>query len=88
MYSKLFKIFGVVSDMAFNVLEWKTKKLVSLILVLLVFYMAFVHKKIHHVTFEGTIKNVKPETVWEFVADFSNMKILNPSMYVVFFIFN
>jgi hypothetical protein len=33
-------------------------------------------------TFEYTevLKNVKPEAVWEYVADFSKMKALNPSI--------
>lgn len=29
---------------------------------------------------DAIIKNTKPEAVWEYVSDFSKMKLLNPTM--------
>jgi len=50
------------------------------ILGILLFYTLFVYKKKHQVMFEGIINNTDPKLVWEFVASFSNMKKLNPTM--------
>jgi len=66
--------------MSVNPLKWKSRNVVYSVLGLLGFYILFLHKKVHHVTFEAIIKSSKPETIWEFVADFSNMKKLNPTI--------
>ena len=61
-------------------MKWKTKTLAYTFLSVLMIYLLFIHKRSHIVSFEIIIKNSKPEHVWEFVADFSNMKKLNPTM--------
>lgn len=68
--------------MGINPMRWKTRNVLYTSLTLLIFYIFFVYKKKHHILFEGIIKNSNPIHIWEFVADFSNMKKLNPTMYV------
>ena len=68
--------------MAINPMKWKTRNILYTSLTLLVFYVLFVYKKKHHILFEEIIKDSNPIHVWEYVADFSNMKTLNPTMYV------
>lgn len=60
-------------------MKWKVKRLVSVILVgiLLYFWLRpreFTYKE------EIRIVNTQPSEVWEYVADFSNMINLNPTM--------
>ncbi len=57
----------------------KKQRMIIAILIILILYCCLilpynVHKQ------EQIIKNVKPEHVWEFVADFSKMKTLNPTI--------
>lgn len=66
--------------MYLNPVKWKTKTLAYVILGTISLYKFFIYKRTHHLTFEAVIKNSKPQQVWEFVADFSNMKKLNPSL--------
>lgn len=66
--------------MRVNPMTWKFRNLTYIFLAILIFYVFFVYKKVHHVKVDAIIKNTKPESVWEFVADFSNMKKLNPTM--------
>ncbi|XP_015589427.1 uncharacterized protein LOC107265016 [Cephus cinctus] len=69
-----------VLDMGLNPMKWKTRTLAYVSLGLFVFYLVAIYRKEHHVSFEMTIKNTQAEDVWEFVADFSNMKKLNPTI--------
>lgn len=66
--------------MGFNPMKWKTRTIVQGILGALFLYILFVYKKKHQVMFEAIVNNSNPKHVWEFVADFSNMKKLNPTM--------
>lgn len=62
-----------------NVLRWKVRKLaVVLLAVILVYFLL----KCRQYTINGAIKikNSPPNEVWEYVADFSNMMELNPTM--------
>ena len=61
-------------------LKWKIKKLVWVSFVAIVLYLIFISKMKNNMRFQAVIKNSKPENVWEFVADFSNMVKLNPTM--------
>lgn len=71
----------IFSDMgALNPLKWKMRTFAYVSVAILAFYVFFIFKKKHHVSFDGVVKNAKPETVWEFVADFNNMMKLNPTM--------
>lgn len=56
----------------------KASILISILVVLYVILSSGYHKY----EIDGIIKNSKPEDVWGFVADFSKMKLLNPTMYV------
>lgn len=58
---------------------WKTKRNVGFILALIALFIVirikyYEHKEVLH------LPKVHPNEVWEFVADFSNMKLLNPTM--------
>jgi len=66
--------------MSLNPLRWKTRTIVHGVLGALLLYTLFVYKKKYQVTFGGTINNSDPEVVWEFMADFSNVKKLNPTI--------
>lgn len=65
--------------MGLNPLTWKFRTLIY-ILAIVFFYIFFIFKKVHHVVVEVTIENARPVDVWEYVADFSNVKKLNPTM--------
>lgn len=69
-------------EMGINPMKWKTRSLLYTSLTLIIFYILFVYKKKHYVQVEGIIKNADPVHVWEFITDFSNIKKLNPTMYV------
>ncbi|XP_012231831.1 uncharacterized protein [Linepithema humile] len=66
--------------MSFNPMKWKTRTIMHSIIGVILFYVLFVYKKQHQVMFEATINNSNPKHIWEFVADFSNMKKLNPTI--------
>lgn len=66
--------------MGVNPLTWKFRSLAYVALGIFSIYVVFFYKKNHQVVFEFEIKNSMPEIVWEFVADFSNMMKLNPTM--------
>ncbi|XP_078033274.1 uncharacterized protein LOC144468029 [Augochlora pura] len=66
--------------MGLNPMRWKTKNVLYSALMLFIFYILFIYKKKSQVIFEGTIQNSNPIHVWEYVADFSNMKKLNPTI--------
>ncbi|XP_018394580.1 PREDICTED: uncharacterized protein LOC108773318 [Cyphomyrmex costatus] len=66
--------------MSFNPMKWKTRSILHSILGALLLYILFVYKKKHQVVFEGIINKSDPRLVWEFMADFSNMKKLNPTI--------
>lgn len=68
--------------MGINPMKWKTRNVLYSILAFFIFYVLFVYKQKHQVMFEDTIHDSNPMHVWEFVADFSNMKKLNPTMCV------
>lgn len=66
--------------MGVNPLKWKFRTLMYVTLGLFAIYIFVIYKKNHTVVFEFDVKNVEPEVIWEFVADFSNMLKLNPTM--------
>lgn len=71
--------------MGFNPMKWKTRNVLYTSLTFFILYVFFIYKKKHQVMFEAIIRDSNPIYVWEFVADFSNMKKLNPTMYVKYF---
>ncbi|XP_076659396.1 uncharacterized protein LOC143362819 [Halictus rubicundus] len=66
--------------MGLNPMRWKIRNVFYLVLTLFIFYIFFIYKKKYRVNFEGTIQKSNPIHVWEYVADFSNMKKLNPTI--------
>lgn len=58
---------------------WCKKKVLFWCVVGVFLWLIFRPKK-YTVKFEAIISNSKPIDVWEYVADFSNMKKLNPTM--------
>ncbi|KAK2575048.1 hypothetical protein KPH14_008789 [Odynerus spinipes] len=65
-------------EMSINPMKWKTKNIVAAIFIICIFYLLFIHKESYRTEIEGVIQDTNPIKVWEFVADFSNMKLLNP----------
>lgn len=59
--------------------HWNRRRCSILACSLLVIYFIF---SASNNTYESdvTIKNTKPEIVWEYVADFRKMQLLNPTM--------
>lgn len=59
--------------------HWKFARLFGIIGVSIVLYLCL---RIKTYTYRASIllPNVHPNEVWEFVADFGNMKYLNPTM--------
>uniref|UniRef100_A0A1I8MYK3 Uncharacterized protein n=1 Tax=Musca domestica TaxID=7370 RepID=A0A1I8MYK3_MUSDO len=49
------------------------------VVILLAIYLVF-SSGYHDYKSDGIIKNTKPEEVWNYVADFSKMRLLNPSI--------
>ncbi|XP_012283766.1 uncharacterized protein LOC105701530 [Orussus abietinus] len=66
--------------MGINPMKWKTRTVAYTALGILLLYVLFIHTRTYEVTVTGTLKNSNPEHVWEYVADFSNMKTLNPTI--------
>lgn len=46
----------------------------------IIFVYLFLFSRYQTFEYQEVIKNTKPETVWEYVADFSKMKLLNPTI--------
>lgn len=46
----------------------------------IIFIYIFLFSRYQSYEYQEVIKNVKPSVVWEFVADFSKMKQLNPTI--------
>ncbi|XP_046409684.1 uncharacterized protein LOC124296786 [Neodiprion virginianus] len=63
-----------------NPMKWKIRTFASIVATLFVIYVFLIFKKTHYASFDAIIKDTKPDVVWEFVADFSNMKKLNPTI--------
>lgn len=66
--------------MGLNPMKWKTRTVLYITGLILTFYVLFIYKKQHQVMFEATIHDTDPMHVWEFMADFSNMRKLNPTI--------
>lgn len=60
-------------------IQWKSRKTVCLLSSLLVLYLV-IRVKDYKYGASVIIPKVTPIVIWEFVADFSNMKYLNPTM--------
>lgn len=58
--------------------QTKRKYIIGICAVIFVYIFLFTRYQTYEV--QEVIKNVKPEKVWEYVADFSKMKTLNPTI--------
>lgn len=59
--------------------RWNIKRLSIVCIGILALYVIFSASN-NKYEVDAIIKHTKPEKVWEFVADFSKMKLLNPTM--------
>lgn len=59
--------------------HWNKRRLGIFSITILASYLLFTASN-NRFESDVTIKNVKPEDVWEYVADFSKMRQLNPTM--------
>uniref|UniRef100_A0A1A9VYK3 Uncharacterized protein n=1 Tax=Glossina austeni TaxID=7395 RepID=A0A1A9VYK3_GLOAU len=59
--------------------RWNIRNIAILIACSLIIYMICARGR-HSYEIDGIIKNTKPEDVWNYVADFSKMKLLNPTI--------
>lgn len=62
-----------------QVTRWNTRRIALVACGIIVIYWIFSASRQSY-TAETTIKNVNPELVWEYVADFQKMQTLNPTM--------
>lgn len=62
-----------------NPLQWKSKRFITVVLAVLVIYYFF---RVRQYQYNATVllPEIKPTEPWEYIADFSNMKYLNPTM--------
>ncbi|XP_014216910.1 uncharacterized protein LOC106645534 [Copidosoma floridanum] len=65
--------------MYINPMKWKTRTLGYSGLGLFGFYLLFIYKWTHHLLYKAVVDS-EPKYVWEYVADFSNMMKLNPTI--------
>lgn len=59
--------------------RWNKRRLIIIFVVLIASYTIF-SSSYNKYQIDATIKNVKAEEVWDFISDFSKMKLLNPTM--------
>lgn len=59
--------------------KWNKRRLIIIFVVLITSYTIF-SASYNKYQIDATIKNVKAEEVWDFISDFSKMKLLNPTM--------
>lgn len=59
-------------------IRWQSRKTFGILLGVLILYFTIRVRKYEHKT--SVSLNVHPNEAWEFVADFSNMKYLNPTI--------
>lgn len=60
-------------------LHWKIKRIAGVLMALLCIYL-FGRIKYYNYQASVTLENTHPSDAWEFIADFSNMKYLNPTL--------
>lgn len=59
--------------------RWNKRRLIAIFVILIISYTIF-SSSYNKYQIDATIKNVKAEEVWDFISDFSKMKLLNPTM--------
>jgi hypothetical protein len=59
--------------------RWFKKRILCVCLLSVFLYLIF-RSRTQNVVFEAVVANSKPIDIWEFVADFSNHKKLNPTL--------
>lgn len=62
-----------------QITRWNRKRIIFAIAILLLIFV-MLSCRYHRYEIDATLRNTKPEDVWEFVADFSKMRKLNPTM--------
>jgi hypothetical protein len=62
-----------------NISRWNKKRLGLLAIVVVTFYLTLSARTSTYQV-DTVIYDISPEDVWEYVADFSKMKLLNPLM--------
>ncbi|KAH8371240.1 hypothetical protein KR093_006708, partial [Drosophila rubida] len=59
---------------------WNIKRVSVLLCAVLVLYVFVFSGGYHKYQIDGVIGNTRPERVWEYVADFNKMRLLNPTI--------
>lgn len=59
---------------------WNLKRVSLLFGAVLLLYVFVFSGGYHKYQIDGVIGKTGPERVWEYVADFNNMRLLNPTM--------
>lgn len=59
--------------------RWNKKRVITIVVAVLVLYTIF-SSGYNKYAVDVTINNAHPESVWEYIADFSKMRLLNPTM--------
>lgn len=60
--------------------DWKKRKVIYFIGLTFFIYVCCIRIKVYEYKMEITLPDAKAADVWEYMADFSNMKRLNPTM--------
>lgn len=60
--------------------KWNIKRVSVIFTTLLLLYVFVFSGGYHKYQIDGVIAHTRPEMVWEYVADFSKMRLLNPTM--------
>lgn len=60
-------------------LQWKTKRVAGIVVGLIFVYL-LIRVKYYNYKASVVLEHTQASDVWEFVADFSNMKYLNPTV--------
>ncbi|XP_017863227.1 PREDICTED: uncharacterized protein LOC108613932 [Drosophila arizonae] len=59
---------------------WNLKRLALLLGAVVLLYLFVFSGGYHKYQIDGVIDNARPEAVWEYVADFNKMRLLNPTI--------
>lgn len=59
--------------------HWNKRRLITVFCAILALFVIFSASNNAYES-DVTIRNTRPEIVWEYVADFQKMKLLNPTM--------
>lgn len=79
-FTYFFQYYSKLSGKMFKSRGRQSKRKYVVGICAVVFVYLFLFSRYQTFEYQEVIKGTKPETVWEYVADFSKMKLLNPTI--------